>query len=96
MDERHKRLEQIFDRWAASYGQSPVEEGLFTGYRRSLEGTVALARVSTGMRALDVGIGTGALAERLAEGGAQIWGIDISSRMLERCRARHPEFHLQR
>ncbi|MDI6823299.1 MAG: methyltransferase domain-containing protein [Bacillota bacterium] len=95
MSERHERLERIFDRWAASYGRSPMEDGLFVGYRRSLEGAAALARMSAGMRVLDVGIGTGALAERLAARGAQIWGIDISSRMLERCREHHPEFRLQ-
>ncbi|MEW6547681.1 MAG: class I SAM-dependent methyltransferase [Bacillota bacterium] len=96
MGERCRHTEELFDRWAASYGQSPGEEGLFTGYRHSLEQTAALACVTAGMKVLDIGIGTGALAERVAGEGVQVWGIDISSRMLERCRARHPAFHLQR
>jgi len=88
MSERHKRLERIFDRWAASYGRSPKEEGLFVGYRRSLEGAAALARVSAGMRVLDVGIGTGALAGSLVgrRRGVSFGVVRNRSGMGGRCR----------
>jgi len=43
-----------------------------------------------GRRLLDLGCGTGALAEALDERGARVWGVDASDAMLEVARARLP------
>jgi ubiquinone/menaquinone biosynthesis C-methylase UbiE len=40
---------------------------------------------------LDVGCGTGVLAERLAQAGYQMWGVDPSAGMLEVLRRRAPD-----
>lgn len=40
-----------------------------------------------GRRVLDVGCGTGVLAEALAKRGARVWGVDASPEMLARARA---------
>ena len=41
-------------------------------------------------------MGTGALTERLVEAGCDVWGIDVSTAMLERARGRVPEARLYR
>jgi ubiquinone/menaquinone biosynthesis C-methylase UbiE len=41
-----------------------------------------------GRRVLDVGCGTGLLADALAQRGARVWGVDASPEMLARARAR--------
>jgi SAM-dependent methyltransferase len=50
-----------------------------------------LTAVCPGGRALDVGCGTGALAERLAERGYAVTGVDPSEGMLEIMRRRSPQ-----
>jgi SAM-dependent methyltransferase len=47
-----------------------------------------LAGVACGGRALELGIGTGRLALPLAELGVEVWGIDASTKMVERLRAK--------
>ena len=56
-----------------------------------------MAAVRSGIRALDVCCGTGDIAQRLAQAGAQVTGLDFSSPMLEIARSRKaaneaPEF----
>ena len=65
---------------------------------------VAMARPAPGMRALDLATGTGDIAFALADGGAQVLGLDVTHRMVELARdkarriragghrARAPEF----
>ena len=42
------------------------------------------------MRVLDLGTGTGNLAERFAQADAEIWGLDFSEEMLAKARAKVP------
>jgi SAM-dependent methyltransferase len=53
--------------------------------------TAFIARICRPGSALDVGCGTGALAERLAARGFEVTGVDPSEGMLEIMRARDPE-----
>ncbi|MGB5057631.1 MAG: class I SAM-dependent methyltransferase, partial [Candidatus Promineifilaceae bacterium] len=46
------------------------------------------------LRVLELGIGTGNLAERFVAAGCQVWGLDFSAAMLAQARARLPQAHL--
>ena len=66
-------------------------------HRRWKNRLVRMAAVRSGIRALDVCCGTGDIAQRLAQAGAQVTGLDFSSPMLEIARSRKaaneaPEF----
>jgi demethylmenaquinone methyltransferase / 2-methoxy-6-polyprenyl-1,4-benzoquinol methylase len=58
---------------ALSYGQD----------RRWKRRVVSLASVSPRMRALDLATGTGDIAFALAQRGAEVYGLDITQRMIE-------------
>jgi cyclopropane fatty-acyl-phospholipid synthase-like methyltransferase len=47
------------------------------------------ARLSTGMRALEIGCGTGMFTELFAETGAQLVAVDISIELLQKAFARN-------
>ncbi len=82
----------IFERWAARYDQSVrTDQGIFASYDEVLAEVVRAADVQTGMRVLELGIGTGNLAQRLVALGCEIWGTDFSPTMLEIARAKAPE-----
>ena len=85
---------QLFDSWAGRYDAS-LSGGdgdfPFAGYERVLDEAVSLANVQPGMRVLDLGIGTGNLAARFLDRGCAIWGIDFSTEMLAKARAKLPE-----
>lgn len=84
------RIREMFDRIAGVYdGMNAVISGWQEPrWRRR---AVREAAVAPGMRALDVACGTGKVAAALhravAPGGAVV-GVDVSSRMIERARAR--------
>ncbi|MEJ2290212.1 MAG: class I SAM-dependent methyltransferase [Deinococcales bacterium] len=90
--------ERLFDAWAASYdGDVAGAEGFpFEGYERTLAELARVVMVEGGGRVLELGVGTGALTERLLEAGCEVWGIDVSSAMLERARGRVPAARLYR
>jgi cyclopropane fatty-acyl-phospholipid synthase-like methyltransferase len=85
----------LFDDWAASYDADLLAaDGPLSGYQATLQTAAQLVPVRPGARILDIGIGTGAFAALLAAHGVEITGLDPSSEMLARCRARYPEFEL--
>ena len=82
----------LFERWAKNYDDS-VEgsEGFpFTGYAEVLARAVTLAAPTPDMRVLDLGTGTGNLAERFAQVDAKVWGLDFSEEMLAKARVKVP------
>jgi putative AdoMet-dependent methyltransferase len=84
-----------FDDWATQYDQDVDGEGFpFTGYQRVLTEIVRLADVRGGMTLLDLGVGTGNLAELFLPSGCELWCTDFSSQMLEQARVKLPSAHL--
>ncbi|MEA2640424.1 MAG: hypothetical protein QOF51_1818, partial [Chloroflexota bacterium] len=77
--------------WDAS--RYDAEHGYVTRYGESLIDVLA---PQSGERILDLGCGTGHLTHQIAERGAAVVGIDISTAMIEQARAAYPdlEFHV--
>jgi putative AdoMet-dependent methyltransferase len=92
-----ERKPDIFDSWAPHYDDF-VDSGStsfpFAGYREVLERIFELADSKSGMKILDVGVGTGLLAQKFIASGCETWGIDYSSKMLEEARKKLPDAHL--
>lgn len=88
-----ERLEKHFDRMAASFdaiysGHKPLVGRTWDRLTRRnlherLEFCITTLSPLSGRRVLDVGCGSGRGAIALAEHGAHVVGIDVSSRMLE-------------
>lgn len=90
---------RLFDAWASTYDMDVrVEPDAFpfAGYDAVLDDLVGLVRGAGGARVLELGIGTGALAARIAAAipGVELWGVDFSPAMLARARAKLPDAHL--
>ena len=77
-----------FDEIAAVYDES-LPAHVVEHYLRKR--TAFVARLCPAGTVLDVGCGTGALAQRLAGRGYEVAGVDPSEGMLEVLRARSPE-----
>ncbi len=93
-----ERSPDLFDSWAADYDnyiKIGAESFPFLGYDDVLSRIVALADPKPGMKILDVGIGTGTLAQKFLEFDCEIWGIDYSSRMLEEAKKKVPDAQLR-
>lgn len=94
--------EKLFDRIAEDYDQSVQETdhlGLFpyAGYDEILTeiaNQVDKAKHLTEKRILDLGIGTGALYQKLNPNGCELVGIDVSAKMLDLARLRIPQANL--
>jgi putative AdoMet-dependent methyltransferase len=88
--------QNLFDEWAKTYAEDLENaSGPLFGYKHSLEEAGNMIRLKNGDSILDVGIGTGAFAASIAEGDTQVWGIDLSEKMLEQCKKLYPDYHLQ-
>lgn len=86
---------QLFDDSASSYGSWGGSAGPLTGYAESLAMAAELVQVGPGERLLDIGIGTGSFAAQIAQSDTEVWGVDLSTEMLTRCREDHPGYHLR-
>jgi len=83
-----------FDYWAAQYDADVNKVGFpFTGYPQVLSETVRLADAEAGMTVLDLGAGTGNLAELFLKLGCEVWCTDFSNEMLALARVKMPEAH---
>jgi len=92
-----ERSPELFDSWAADYDyyiKIGSESFPFLGYDAVLNRIVELADPRPGMKILDVGIGTGKLAQRFVEFDCEIWGIDYSLGMLEEAKKKVPHAQL--
>ncbi|PLX42566.1 MAG: hypothetical protein C0608_02775 [Deltaproteobacteria bacterium] len=95
-DEREARINKIrdtisgnFTRGAKSYAAFEEENSFFKGLLKKL---LSLSPPPVGGRVLDVGCGTGASLEGLAEAvgvGGEVVGLDISAGMLEEAKQRY-------
>lgn len=85
----------LFDDWAERYDCSVQSAtGLHEGYERVLAQVVRFADARPGMRVLDLGVGTGNLAQRFVALGCKVWGLDFSPAMLDKARAKVPQARL--
>jgi len=86
-----------FDAWAANYDQSVyANSGFpFEGYSCVLQTIVDQADVRSNSSVLDLGVGTGNLAQLFAKRGCEIWGLDFSTEMLRLARTKLPNATLE-
>lgn len=84
--------QSLFDEWAASYDDSLLDAAgfPFEGYREVLRKVLDLAEPRPGLRVLDLGTGTGALADLFVRAGCTVTGVDFSAEMLTRAKVRVP------
>lgn len=90
-----------FDAWAASYDEDVRADpgGFpFAGYGAVLDDLAGIVRASGARRVLELGIGTGNLAARVAAvmPGVELWGIDFSEEMRARAAEKVPGVRLIR
>jgi len=86
---------QLFDEWAGRYDACVQRDaGLHEGYEDVLEQVTRAAGAGAGMRVLDLGIGTGNLAQRFLDLGCEVWGTDFSPAMLAKARTKVPQVRL--
>ncbi|MEM9463640.1 MAG: methyltransferase domain-containing protein [Myxococcota bacterium] len=81
--------QSFFDQWAPSYDDEAQSERMQYG---GSERTLSLLRgllTASHKAVLDLGIGTGLVAEKLARQGLDVYGIDLSSKMLQRCQQKN-------
>lgn len=84
----------LFDRWAAKYDSSVANAAgsfPFDGYERVLATVVEAADAKSSMTVLDIGTGTGQLAELFLAHACVVWGVDFSAEMLAQSRTRLPQ-----
>lgn len=85
----------IFERWAARYDQSvQTDKGIFASYDLVIAEVVGVAGVEAGMRVLELGIGTGNLAQQFVALSCEVWGVDFSPAMLAIAQAKIPQVRL--
>lgn len=88
-----------FDLWADGYdkavGLSDEENSYpFAGYKEILNKIYQAISSKGKSSVLDIGFGTGTLAQKFYEQGHEIWGQDFSRKMIEIASAKMPNAHL--
>ena len=86
---------RLFDKWAEVYDEKihSRDDFPFVGYDEVLDEIFRLAVPMPEAKILDLGTGTGNLAEVFIKSGCNVWGIDFSSEMLRRAREKLPQAH---
>lgn len=81
-----------FDHLASIHDQRVLDNSLeYRDYEQALDMTVKWVSPIQGEKGLDIGTGTGNLAGKLIELGAEMAGVDQSKEMLKRCQTKFPE-----
>ncbi len=85
-------MDSVYQWKAAQY------DGKFGFVSEFGKGVVELLHPEPGEKILDLGCGTGDLADEIAKAGADVTGLDASPEMIERARKKYPgiRFHLAR
>lgn len=86
------------DRWNFDWQASTYDEqvkmitefNVHQDYEEALDLTMQWISPKQGEKGLDIGIGTGNLAQRFMAKGIQMFGIDQSREMLKQCRSKYP------
>ncbi|WP_144551372.1 class I SAM-dependent methyltransferase [Bacillus mycoides] len=87
--------QKLFDDWARTYDESLENpNGPLFGYNHSLLEAKQMLNASDKHVILDIGIGTGAFVSLVSKNDYNIWGIDLSEKMLEQCKNKYPNYHL--
>jgi putative AdoMet-dependent methyltransferase len=81
-----------FDRLAMIHDQRVLDDDSleYKDYDRALQLTVKWLSPASGEKGLDIGTGTGNLAGKLMEQGAEMAGVDQSKEMLKHCQRKFP------
>lgn len=89
--------EQLFDEWSVTYDKDIENvKGVLEGYHQSLATAANRLTADVDDIILDIGIGTGNFVSSIQqEENSEIHGIDLSTKMLEICQAKHPEYQLK-
>ena len=80
-----------FNDWASTYDNTVVVDRFpFIGYTNVLTKILTLTHPHSGTSVLDLGTGTGNLAELFHQAGCKIWCIDFSGAMLAKAHQKIP------
>jgi SAM-dependent methyltransferase len=93
-DDRQRALDD-YDQMADLYADDADIDPMKVSYDRPM--ILAMAGDLSGKRVLDVGCATGVLSEAIVERGANVVGVDVNPRLVERARERltgRAEFHV--
>lgn len=91
------RRQEVYDAWAPTYDhhlRTRLAPLSFDGYEQVLQVAFERADASAGTRVLDLGTGTGNLAAHFVRAGCDVWGLDLSARMLVRAKRKLAPLHL--
>ncbi|WP_096190101.1 class I SAM-dependent methyltransferase [Evansella halocellulosilytica] len=87
---------KLFDEWAKSYDDDLLQaSGPLYGYNESLHAVQNILSVTANDTLLDIGIGTGTFASLISDKNSTVHGVDISNKMLEECKHKHPTYELK-
>lgn len=93
-------LVPLFDKWSESYDAHVTKEqtGYFNKYELILNEAlrVGVELCPPQAKVLDIGIGTGNAAGLFVNKGYQVYGVDISSKMLSKCAEKYPSIKLEK
>lgn len=85
--EDEANIDRIRNYYDEVYYKDATAEGTVTSHYRRLASRLRLGK---GMKVLDIACGTGAWLQACAERGAEIAGVDLSTRAIQICRERLP------
>lgn len=94
------RFNDLFDNWASHYDETVfAQKGeyyeVFEGYQKLLEDTVAAIKLPAHATVLDIGSGTGNLAEAAFKAGYNVTAIEPNAKMRALSASKYPDIPVQ-